>query len=72
MAAACSQSLLVLVTASTLTKLSLVNVRETISLAKACTNCYHCLLKFGSRSQFLGLFAHKIALGGFFSSLISG
>ena len=29
------------------------------------------MLKFGSRSQVLGSFAHKIALGGFFSSLSS-
>jgi hypothetical protein len=35
MAAACSQSLPVLVTASTLTKLSLAKVREKCSLAKA-------------------------------------
>jgi hypothetical protein len=30
-----------------------------------------CLLKFSSRSQVFGSFAHKIVLGGFFSSLSS-
>jgi hypothetical protein len=33
---------------------------------------YRCLLKFGSHLQIFGSFAHKIALGGFFSSLSSG
>ena len=32
---------------------------------------YRCLLKFGSRSEIFGSIAHKIALGGFFSSLSS-
>jgi hypothetical protein len=30
------------------------------------------MLKFGSRLQVFGSFAHKISPGGFFSSLISG
>jgi hypothetical protein len=62
MPAACSQSLAVLVTASTLNKLSLAKVREIFD---------HCLLKFGSCSQVFGSFAQKIALGEFFSLLSS-
>jgi hypothetical protein len=69
MAAACSQPLPVLVTgASTQLKLSLAGS----CVAKVRENLYHCLLKFRSCSQVLGSFAHKIALGGFFSSLSSG
>jgi hypothetical protein len=53
MASACSQSLQMLVTASTLTKLSLAKVRENFSLAKA-------------REIFLSLFAQVwFTLAGF-------
>jgi hypothetical protein len=59
MAAACSQPLPVLVTGASTQWLEIAGQR--------CAKFFDlCLLKFGSCSQVLGLFAHKIALGGIF------